>query len=83
MSELLTDKQIMLERLMLGLRQSKGMAVVDYLSSLSDIGRQHFYKNLDVLQQAHLVDYQKGIVRLTPQGYALENEVTLRLFSEN
>lgn len=83
MSEVLTEKQVMLERLMLGLRQSKGVSVLDYVGSLSDIAAQHFYKNLEIVQQAQLVDYQKGIVRLTPQGYALENEVTLRLFSEN
>ncbi len=83
MSEVLTEKQIMLERLMLGLRQSKGICVADYVASLSDAGQQHFYTNLEMVQKAQLVDFQKGIVRLTPQGYALENEVTLRLFSEN
>lgn len=82
MNESLTEQQIMLEKLMLGLRQSKGVCVQDYILSISSQAQIHFFKNLDDLVQLQLLIYQDGVIRLTPKGFALENEVTLRLFSQ-
>lgn len=82
MSEQLCEQQIMLEKLMLGLRQAKGVLVDLYLEKLSDKQRDCFFTNVELLVQSGLVIYQDGVIRLTPKGYALENEVTLRLFSE-
>jgi len=82
MSEELSGQQIMLEKLMLGLRQSKGVLVDLYLENITEQQRVLFFQNIDLLVQSGLVMYVDGVIRLTPKGYALENEVTLRLFSE-
>jgi oxygen-independent coproporphyrinogen III oxidase len=82
MSETLSDQQIMLEKLMLGLRQSKGVMVDSYVEKITSEQRDHFFTNLDLMVKSDFVIYQNGIIRLTPKGYALENEVTLRLFAQ-
>lgn len=82
MNETLCLQQIMLEKLMLGLRQSKGVCVQDYICSISPEAQTRFFENLDLLVQKQLLIYQDGVIRLTPKGYALENEVTLRLFPQ-
>jgi len=82
MNESLSSQQIMLEKLMLGLRQSKGVCVQGYACSITPEAQTHFFKNLDDLVKLQLLIYQDGVIRLTPKGYALENEITLRLFSE-
>ncbi len=81
MSETLSDSQIMLEKLMLGLRQTDGVVVKEYLQTLSIEKSNKFFENIALLESAQLVSYRNGNIQLTPRGYALENEVTLKLFS--
>lgn len=81
MSEQLSEQQIMLERLMLGLRQSKGVEVASYFQHLTEGQRIAFLQNVQMLQDSGFIVYEQDTIRLTPKGYALENEVTLRLFS--
>lgn len=81
MSETLSDSQIMLEKLMLGLRQTDGVVVKEYLQTLSLEKSNKFFENVALLESAQLVSYRNGNIQLTPRGYALENEVTLKLFS--
>lgn len=81
MSETLTESQIMLERLMLGLRQAHGVCVQDYLKTLTSDKHSKFFENITLLESAQLLSYRNGNIQLTPKGYALENEVTLKLFS--
>ncbi len=81
MSETLSDSQIMLEKLMLGLRQTDGVVVKEYLKTLSLDKQNKFFENVGLLESAQLLSYRNGNIQLTPQGYALENEVTLKLFS--
>lgn len=81
MSESLTSSQIMLEKLMLGLRQTEGVWVQEYLQTLSLDKHTKFFENIALLESAQLLSYRNGNIQLTPKGYALENEVTLKLFS--
>jgi oxygen-independent coproporphyrinogen III oxidase len=81
MSETLSESQIMLEKLMLGLRQTDGVVVKEYLQTLSLEKSNKFFENVALLESAQLVSYRNGNIQLTPRGYALENEVTLKLFS--
>jgi oxygen-independent coproporphyrinogen-3 oxidase len=81
MSETLSDSQIMLEKLMLGLRQTDGVVVKEYLQTLSPEKSNKFFESVALLESAQLVSYRNGNIQLTPRGYALENEVTLKLFS--
>ncbi len=80
--ELLTKQQISLEKIMLGLRQRKGLLIADYMLDATEVQKNHFFKGVVQLQEAGLLQEFQGVIRLTPKGYALENEVTLRLFSE-
>jgi len=80
--ELLTQQQISLEKIMLGLRQRKGLLIADYMLDATDAQKDFFSKGVIQLQEAGLLQEDQGVIRLTPKGYALENEVTLRLFSE-
>jgi len=80
--EHLTQQQIALEKIMLGLRQRKGLLIADYMFDATEAQKNHFFKGAILLKEAGLLEEVDGIVRLTPKGYALENEVTLRLFSE-
>ena len=82
MSELLTVQQIAMEKIMLGLRCQQGMSVVDYVKDLDTLQQAHFFETIAELQRADLVEHVQGIVRLTPKGFALENEVAVRLFPE-
>ncbi|MCX5923739.1 MAG: radical SAM family heme chaperone HemW [Candidatus Dependentiae bacterium] len=81
--ELLTQQQISLEKIMLGLRQRKGLLIADYMLDATESQKDHFFKGVVQLQEAGLLQESQGVIRLTPKGYALENEVTLRLFSES
>ena len=80
--ETLTKSQIALEKIMLGLRQRKGLVVADYMKEATPSQQLHFYQGAEKLKNNGLIEFDQDIVRLTPKGYALENEVSLHLFSE-
>lgn len=82
MSEWLTVQQIAVEKIMLGLRCEQGMSVVDYVKDLDQAQQTSFFMAVKELEQAGLLEYVHGVVRLTPKGFALENEVAVRLFPE-
>lgn len=82
MVEHLTVEQIAIEKIMLGLRCQKGMCIADYIKELREDQKECFFKAIEQLQKADLVEYVHGIVRLTPKGFALENEVAVRLFPD-
>lgn len=82
MSEELTPSQIALEKIMLGLRQRKGLVVADYMKDATPAQQLHFSQGAIQLKAAGLIEDNHELVRLTPKGYALENEVALRLFSQ-
>jgi oxygen-independent coproporphyrinogen III oxidase len=82
-SELLNSSQIALERVMLGLRQRKGLVIADYMKDATPAQQLHFFQGTVQLKLAGLIEDDVNVVRLTPKGYALENEVALRLFLEN
>lgn len=82
MHESLLESEIMLETLMLGLRQTSGIMVEEYIQSLSEDKKAKFFENISLLKEADLLTYKNGVIQLTSRGYALENEVTLKLFSE-
>ena len=81
-SEQLTSTQIALEKIMLGLRQSKGLVVADYMKEATPSQQLHFVQGAEKLKVNGLIEHANDIIRLTPKGYALENEVALQLFSD-
>ncbi len=82
MVEVLTAEQIAREKIMLGLRCERGMLIQEYVASLNQLQQDCFFKAVAMLQQAQLLVCEAGVIRLTPKGFALENEVIVRLFPE-
>lgn len=78
-SERLLDDQLLMEILMLGLRQKKGVDLRDVLYFLKDEQQQKFYQNIAQLKEQALLEEEKGVIRLTTKGFILENEIVLRL----
>lgn len=82
MHENLTDQQIAMEKIMLGLRCQSGMSLNEYVSLLADDQKEKFFVVVQELQVAGLIEKEQEVIRLTPKGFALENEVAVRLFPE-
>lgn len=79
-SEEIDNHKIAEEKIMLGLRQRKGVDIKDIMKHFSDDKQQLFLENMELLQKQRLIEQVNGFIFLTPRGYALENEVAVRLF---
>jgi len=78
--EQLTDKQIILEKLMLGLRRSIGVSLTSIVSLLTEKEREKFLEQIKILKHEQLVCEKDGILTLTPQGLVVENEIVVKLW---
>ncbi len=78
-TETLSEKQAWLERLMLGLRQLKGVLVPEVLESLSDEEKKEFFNRIDELVSARLMTYANERIALTPAGLSVANEIVVKL----
>lgn len=81
-SEELTSQQMSIEKIMLGLRQAKGVDVNDVLQTFSPKQQQHFKEKANWLEKQGLVIQEGGRLFLTPRGFVVENEVAVNLFPE-
>ena len=61
-TEKLSEKQAWLERLMLGLRQLKGVLVPEVLESLSDEEKKEFFNRIDELVSARLMTMRMNVL---------------------
>ncbi|MBV8661325.1 MAG: radical SAM family heme chaperone HemW [Candidatus Dependentiae bacterium] len=82
-SEEITKQQMSIEKIMLGLRQAKGVDVDDILQDFSYEQQQHFKEKADWLEKQGLVMQEGGRLFLTPRGFVVENEVAVNLFPES
>lgn len=80
-SERLNEKQVWLEKLMLGLRQTAGIDISTLLPELSDKEQRTFIKTTDLLVAEGMLSYQDSMLRLTPAGLAVCNEIIVKLSS--
>lgn len=78
-AERLTDAQVHLERLMLGLRRSKGVSWLEIEQFFPVESHNRLRENLATLKERGLVWQEGEIIRLTPAGLAVENEVVIKL----
>lgn len=78
-SETLTPEQKYLEKVMLGLRRSKGALVNDLLDDLSDQQKVIFNERVANLYKNGFVAKDGERLKLTPAGLAVENEVIVQL----
>ncbi len=78
-AEELTDEQVRLEWIMLGLRRVQGVAVDAIMQGLSSHKKEIVYEQIALLKDKNLLVQRENILVLTPQGLALENQVAIRL----
>ncbi len=78
-SERLTQGQVLMEMLMLGLRQSKGVDLRGVVYFLKDEQQKRFYQTVHMLKEQAFLTEHEGVIRLTTKGMILENEVILKL----
>jgi oxygen-independent coproporphyrinogen-3 oxidase len=77
--ETVSESQAWLERIMLGLRQRKGVCIHDLLVSLTEKERDEFVSNADELSKNGLLEQDDGYLRITPAGLSVANEVMVKL----
>jgi oxygen-independent coproporphyrinogen-3 oxidase len=78
-SETVTNEQIYLERLMLGLRRKVGVPIADLIADFSAERQTEILKTVLTLKSNGLLDQQDGRYVLTPAGLVVENEVITQL----
>ncbi len=77
--EELTEKQIGIERIMLGLRRSQGVSWSLLLENLSEHKKIEVKEKVEEFKRNNWIKESLGILTLTPAGLALENEIILQL----
>ncbi len=77
--EQLTSEQQLLETIMLGLRQAKGINKERLFEQGNEQWRREISATLDDLMKVGYVEQENGYIRLTPAGLAVENEIIVRL----
>ena len=78
--ETLESSAITMEKIMLGLRQVEGIDIYDIIYEYTPAQKTIFFEGISVLKEKKLIEQQGQNIKLTPQGYALENEIAVRLF---
>ena len=79
--ETITPKKALLELLMLCLRQKKGLDLHRVVYFLNTDQKEAFEKNIRHLTSQGLLEQENTTIRLSLKGWALENEVIVRLLS--
>lgn len=77
--ERLTPEQVRLEKIMLGLRQMRGVCTEDLVAGRSVLQQQILKETIARLVQEQLLVERAGRVLLTPAGYAVENRIAVEL----
>lgn len=78
-SENLTSEQVHLEKLMLGLRRSKGVARTELLAGIRQEKWEACGKKIDILIENGFLRERENQLVLTPKGLILENEIVVQL----
>lgn len=78
-TEKLSDKQVWLECLMLGLRQLKGVSLLEMLEPLSDEEKKEFICQVNELVSSQLLTCLDGRIALTLTGLSVANEIVVKL----
>lgn len=78
-SEELTEPQIRLEKIMLGVRRAQGIAWAELIHGLTPEQVALIQQRIEVLAQRDLLSCEHGRLILTPTGLAIENEIVRQL----
>ncbi len=78
-SETITDEQATLEHIMLSLRQVNGLSRKTYFAHIPSQKHKQAEKQIVQLRAKGLLKQEQDNIRLTPQGFAVEQEVITQL----
>jgi oxygen-independent coproporphyrinogen-3 oxidase len=79
MLETLTIANNELETVMLGLRQTKGVAIADILKTKDEAETKRLHQSFKDLEIAGLIERKSGKINLTVRGMMIENEIVASL----
>jgi oxygen-independent coproporphyrinogen III oxidase len=77
--EILTTKQVWLEKLMLGLRQAAGIPLHTITPELTSNEARNLKQVINMLAEGNLVMQEGDMLTLTPAGLAVSNEIIVKL----
>lgn len=77
--EALTPAQVHLEKIMLGLRRSEGIAVETITENLNDEQKKSMLDTVRYLQESKFVQKRNDRIILTPAGLGVQNDIAARL----
>jgi coproporphyrinogen III oxidase-like Fe-S oxidoreductase len=78
-AETLSQNQIYTEKVMLGLRRTKGVCWEEISSNLDNEQKRKIRLTIDMLQQKNLITENNGHLQLSPAGLVVENEIITQL----
>jgi oxygen-independent coproporphyrinogen-3 oxidase len=78
-AETLSQNQIYTEKVMLGLRRTKGVCWEEISSNLDSEQKRKIRLTIDMLQQKNLITENNGHLQLSPAGLVVENEIITQL----
>lgn len=78
-AETVTEEAARLETLMLGLRRTKGVAILEVVEGLSKEKQELFLSRVEALEEKKLIHKEGQRITLTPTSLALENEISAHL----
>lgn len=79
--ECLTEQQVWLEMVMLGLRQRKGVALKEIVQSFTDVRKKRFMELVDLLVNEGMVEVRDSVLSITVQGLPVAQEIMTKLTS--
>jgi len=77
--EKLTPQEIRLEKVMLGLRRMKGLALEDVLSDMAPLEKEKFLKKVDEFLKEAILFREGSRLCLAKRMFSVENEVAVKL----
>ena len=77
--EELSEGQVYLETLMLGLRQAQGIKLSTILEQNDGVSTEKVEKDIEEMEEAGYLRRMGDTIRLTPLGLAVENELVVKL----
>lgn len=78
-AETITQDQVFVEKIMLGLRRIKGVCWEEISNNLNNEQKEKLKTTIDILQEKKLITKNNGRLQLTPAGLVVENEIITRL----
>jgi len=77
--EKLEPEQVRLEKIMLGLRRTKGLSLEQLFEHASDFQKKMIVKNITWLKQKNYVEELEGRLMLTSRAFVVQNDIVARL----